>query len=103
MHGKIHDNPLTDLVLYGLHPFPADIEEMLTRIDELGRAAGYWPLGENCPFEGREFDWERGVNLDEGRREIRHVLEMLEAGRAVDVLHDPLTRRPISEPPRPLP
>lgn len=100
MNGKIHDNPLTDLVIHGLHPFPADIEEMLERIDELGRSAGFWPLGENCPFEGREFEWERGVNLDEARREIRNLLEMLEAGRAAEILRDPRTGRPIGESPR---
>jgi hypothetical protein len=60
VNGKPGDNPLTDLTLYGKHPFPPDVEEMLLRIDELGRAAGYWPLGENSPFLGTEFAWERG-------------------------------------------
>ena len=97
MNGKLHDNPLTDLTLYGLHPFPEDIEEMLLRIDELGRAAGYWPLGENSPFGGREFDWESGVELEGARGEIRRVLDMPEAGRGAEVLLDPLTRRPLAD------
>jgi hypothetical protein len=97
VNGKLHDNPLSDLAIHGVHPFPKDMEELLLRIDELGRAGGYWPLGENCPFEGREFDWEAGINLDDGRREIAHVLEQLEAGRADEVLFDPLTRRPFAQ------
>jgi hypothetical protein len=37
VNGKRGDNPLTDLVFHGDHPFPPDIEEMLLRIDALGR------------------------------------------------------------------
>jgi len=96
--GRIHDNPLTDLVVYGPHPFPPDIEATLLRIDALGRSSGYWPLGENCPFEGREFRWEEGLDLDVARREIGRVLEMLEAGRSDEVVHDPLTGRPFRIP-----
>jgi len=45
-----------------------DIERMLCEIDSLGRAYGRWALEENRPYSPREFDWERGGNLDEARR-----------------------------------
>ena len=54
-NGKPADNPLTDLTIYGKHPFPPDMEAMLLRIQELGGRAGRWPLGENWPFSPREF------------------------------------------------
>ena len=50
MNGKPSDNPLTDFTLQGKHPFPLDIEDLLRRIEFLGRDSGRWPLGENWPF-----------------------------------------------------
>ena len=93
-NGKIHDNPLSDLTTHGLHSFPPEIEEMLLRIDSLGRKPGRWPLGENWPFSPREFDWARGKNLKEARRELAHFIAMLEAGRGDEVMVDPRTLRP---------
>ncbi len=98
VNGKHGDNPLSDFVGYGEHPFPSDIEEMLRRIDAVGRAAGWSPLGANWPFSPREFHWERGDDLDEARRDLSHLLEMLEAGRAEEVLVHPRTRRPLRKP-----
>jgi hypothetical protein len=95
-NGKHHDNPLTDMLNYGEHPFPADIEDALRRVHELGRRTGRWPLGENCPFSGREFDWEKGVGLDAARQELANLIAMLEAGRGDEVLVDPLTQKPFS-------
>ena len=95
-NGKIHDNPLTDLILYGDHPFPADIEAMLFRIYFLGLSLGRNPLRENWPFHPREFLWERGEDLDGARRDLAQLLSMLEARRGDEILLDPLTRRPLS-------
>jgi hypothetical protein len=36
-NGKRGDNPFSDMTVHGAHPFPADIEELLRRIDA-------WPL-----------------------------------------------------------
>jgi hypothetical protein len=88
--------PLTDLILHGEHPFPPDIEELLLRIEELGRRADRWPLGENWPYSPREFEWEGGGDLDGARRDLAHLLAMLEEGRGDDILVDPLTKRPLS-------
>jgi hypothetical protein len=94
-NGKPGDNPLTDLIVHGQHPFPPDIEDLLLRIETLGRAAGRWPLGENWPFSPREFEWERGHDLDGARRELQRLLEMLERGRGDEVLLDPRTLKPL--------
>lgn len=96
-NGKPGDNPLTDLVLHGEHPFPPDLEEMLLRINTLGRQPARWPLGENWPFPGREFEWEKGRDLEGARRDLAHVISMLAAGRGDEILLDPLTKRPFSE------
>ena len=93
-NGKPYDNPLTDLLLYGKHPFPPDIETMLLEVDALGRRPGRWPLGENWPFSTREFDWEQGRGLEEGRELLARLLELLRAGRGDEILHDPRTGRP---------
>jgi hypothetical protein len=93
-NGKHGDNPLSDLAIHGQHPFPSDIEKMLLRIDTLGRRPGRWPLGENWPFSPREFQWERGEDLDGARRDLAHLLSLLEAGRGDEILVDPLTHKP---------
>jgi hypothetical protein len=87
-NGRPHDNPLTDLLLHGAHPFPADIEALLLRIDTLGRAAGRRPLGEHWPFSPREFAWQRGEDLDRARADLTHLQEMLASGRGDEVLVD---------------
>lgn len=66
-NGRIHDNPLTDLFVHGLHPFPADMEEMLLELRRLDPACGRH-------FQGEEFAWEQGRKLDEGRAKIRDLL-----------------------------
>lgn len=96
MNGKHGDNPLSDLTIHGEHPFPREIEKMLLRIDELGRRPGRWPLGENWPFSPREFSWAEGEDLDSARRDLAHLIEMLEAGRGDEVLVNPITQRPLS-------
>jgi hypothetical protein len=93
-NGKYHDNPLSDLTIHGAHPFPPDIEEMLLKIDALGRRDGRYPLGENWPFSPDEFEWEKGENLDEAREVLQHFVNMLESGRGDEMLVDPLTQKP---------
>jgi hypothetical protein len=91
-NGKRGDNPLSDLVIHGQHPFPADIEAMLLKIDSLGRSPNRWPLGENWPYSPREFEWELGQGLDAARRDLAHFISMLEDGRGDEVMVHPLTR-----------
>ena len=93
-NGRVDRNPLIDLIEHGRHPFPQDIEEMLRKIDMLGRREGKVPLGDNWPFSPDEFEWENGINLDEAREVLLHVIAMLEAGRGDEVFIDPLTQKP---------
>jgi hypothetical protein len=95
-NGTIGDNPLSDLTIHGRHPFPADIEEMLLRIEALGRGLGRWPLGENWPYSPREFEWERGEDLAQARSDLAHYIYMLEAGRGDEIMIDPHTRKPFN-------
>ena len=98
-NGRPADNPLTDLTIYGKHPFPPDVEETLLRIQDLGRRAGRWPLGENWPFSPREFDWEKGQDLDAARRDLSHFIQMLEAGHGDEIMVNPRTRRSLASEP----
>lgn len=93
-NGRAGDNPLTDLIAHGAHPFPADIEAMLLRIEQLGREAGRYPLGENWPFSPMEFDWQKGRALDRARILLADMVAMMEAGRGDEVLLDGHTRKP---------
>jgi hypothetical protein len=93
-NGKPGDHPFTDLLFHGKHPFPPDLEATLLEIDALGRRPGRWPLGENWPYSPREFDWEQGRGLAEGRELLTRLVEMLRAGRGDEILHDPRTGRP---------
>jgi hypothetical protein len=67
----------------------------LRKIQELGRGPGCFPLGQNWPFSPREFDWEQGKYLEEARRDLSHLVSMLEIGRGDEILIHPLTRKPL--------
>ena len=98
VNGKFGDNPVTDLTIHGRHPFPPDIEDLLLRIDAAGKGPGRWPLGENWPFSPREFEWEKGNDLENARRDLTRLLQLVEQGRGDEILIHPLTRKPLSQP-----
>ncbi len=66
-NGKIGDNPLSDMIIHGKHPFPADIENMLLKL----RAINPELLSN---LDDEPFDWAEGKNLDEGREMLREML-----------------------------
>lgn len=72
-NGKIHDNPITDLTIHGLHPFPQEMEELILRIHSLKPSAlrdlGWDPFG-----------WEKGKNLEEGMAKLQRILKRTEQG-----------------------
>jgi hypothetical protein len=76
-NGRIGDNPLTDLFAHGLHPFPADMEQMLVELRRLDPACGRH-------FQGEEFAWEQGRRLDEGRAKIRELLQRARGDASAD-------------------
>jgi hypothetical protein len=83
------------MMIHGAHPFPRDIEDLLRRVEKLGRSKR-WPLGENWPYSPREFDWAKGTNLEEARHLLSHLIAMLEACRGDEVLVNPHTQKPFS-------
>lgn len=100
-NGRMGDNPLSDLTIYGVSHFPPDIADTMLRIAALGAAEGRWPLGENWPYGPEEFEWEQGRNLDEARRLLAEMEQMLKAGRGDEILVHPMTKRPLAVDPRP--
>ncbi len=69
-NGKPGDNPITDMLIHGKHPFPPDIEAMLREIHAIDVEA-LWSL------EWAPFDWEKGEKLDEARERLRAILARL--------------------------
>jgi hypothetical protein len=94
----VGDNPLTDMFHWGKHPFPPDIEDLLQKIAAIGKSGGRVPTGQNWPYAGREWGWAAGRDLEGARRDLRHLLTMIEAGRGDEVLVDPITRKPLRSP-----
>jgi hypothetical protein len=95
----VGDNPLTDMFRWGKHPFHSDIEELLRKLDTLSTSSGgRVPIWQNWPYHGREWGWAAGRDLDGARRDLRHLLTMIEAGRGDEILIDPITRRPLRSP-----
>jgi hypothetical protein len=78
-NGKPGDHPLTDMLLHGAHPFPADMEAMLREILALdpGFPDGQRRYVDQLAWNQRLCDWEAGKNLDEGRAAMAAVLKEL--------------------------
>lgn len=55
-NGKPGDHPITDTLIHKSHPFPADIEAMLKKLNEVA------PQTLAC-FELEPFDWAKRKNL----------------------------------------
>ena len=66
-NGKIHDNPITDLIIHGLDPLPREMEELILRIHSIKPSAlhhlGWDP-----------FDWEKGRDIEEGLAILQQIL-----------------------------
>ena len=70
-NGRESDHPFSDLLDYGHHPFPADVEDLVRAIARIDRSA-------LVGFDLEPFRWERGEDLDEGRERLRALLHRLE-------------------------
>jgi hypothetical protein len=75
-NGNPGDEPLTDMLVHGLHPFPSDMEKMLREILAIDPIFpdGKRPFVDQVKWLGRFNDWKRGINLDTGREALREVL-----------------------------
>ncbi|HEY5668818.1 MAG TPA: hypothetical protein VIS10_02395 [Anaerolineales bacterium] len=67
-NGKIHDHPITDLLVHGLHPFPAEMEALIRKIHAVNPSS-LLSLGME------PFDWEQDLNLEQGMEKLRSILE----------------------------
>lgn len=78
-NGKPGDDPLTDMLHHGLHPFPMDIEASLREV---------FAINPNFPDDGRRWldqvewmdrirAWSRGQDLDAGRKQLKELLSEL--------------------------
>jgi hypothetical protein len=78
-NGKPGDDPITDMLVHGLHPFPADIEAMLREVFSIdpGFPEGKRRYTEQCEWMKNIQQWSRGEQLDEGRVALRELLEYL--------------------------
>jgi hypothetical protein len=81
-NGKPGDHPLTDMLVHGAHPFPADMEEMLRHVLDIDPAFpdGRRPFLEQCEWDHAFIDWEQGRNLEQGRAALASLLKELRAG-----------------------
>jgi hypothetical protein len=74
VNGKPGDNPITDMLFYGKHPFPTDMEEMIRTLHAIDRRVlsdlGWEP-----------FSWERGERLEEGRKHLAELLQKHGSGQ----------------------
>ena len=68
-NGRLGDNPITDMLIHGKHPFPSDIEAMLRQLHAIDPMI---ILGFDLALE--PFDWERGRNLEAGRKRLKELL-----------------------------
>lgn len=66
-NGKVHDHPVTDTIVHGLHPFPPDIEALVVGVH--ARDPGVFNDLGPAPF-----DWERGEHLAEARALLSGLL-----------------------------
>ena len=74
-NGKPGDNPITDLLVHGRHPFPPDIEAMILEIVKLDSSKTFDGFG------WKPFDWEEGKDLDEARELLGKTLQNLRKNR----------------------
>lgn len=74
-NGKLGDDPLTDMLVYGRHPFPEDMELTLRKILALEPwfPDGQRPYVDQVAWVTRFWDWAAGKNLDEGRQALQAV------------------------------
>ena len=82
-NGRPGDHPLTDMLVYGAHPFPQDMETLLREILAIdpGFPDGKRRYLEQIEWDDRFHDWVAGKNLDEGRRALRAILDEIAKGR----------------------
>lgn len=68
------DHPLTDLLNYGLHPFPAEVEELIFAIAAITPEALH-----DTKLPGADWwAWARGEGIDAARKQLSSKLKELQ-------------------------
>ncbi|MEO6876628.1 MAG: hypothetical protein ABI222_17575 [Opitutaceae bacterium] len=61
---RIKEHPIRELLLHGGHPFPEDMEAMIQRLH-------LKPGAISAEIAMDAYDWERGEQLERGRKKLR--------------------------------
>ena len=84
-NGKPHDNPITDLLIHGMHPFPPEIEVLIRELHKLDSHV----LDQ---LNWAPFDWEKGKNLKEATVLLRGLIDShgnpAARRQAIDAYHE---------------
>ncbi len=67
-NGKPGDNPITDTMIHGMHPFPPDLEKLIIELQKLA------PYIFNS-LEWEPFKWEQGKHLNEAKELIESLIK----------------------------
>jgi hypothetical protein len=86
-NGTRGDSPLGDMLIHGLHPFPADMEALLREVLAIQPRFpdGRRPYVQQVEWMRRFDAWQRGDGLDEGRAALKQVLAELRSGDSAGV------------------
>ena len=68
--GAVSNNPIGDLLARGKHPFPADIADLVRKIDSIQPSA-------LDAVKAEAVAWAQGENLDAARARLRKILDEL--------------------------
>ncbi|MEW6027136.1 MAG: hypothetical protein AB1599_07575 [Planctomycetota bacterium] len=66
-NGKIHDNPISDIIIHGEHPYPEHIEKLVVELYKLN------PVIFNA-LQWSPFDWKEGKYLKGAEALLRELI-----------------------------
>ena len=67
-NGKPHDNPISDITIHGMHPFPSELEALVLRLHKMN------PMIIN-DLEWAPFDWEKGEYIEEAKILLKGLID----------------------------
>ena len=67
-NGKAHDNPISDIIIHGMHPYPPDLEALVLHLHKMN------PMIFN-DLEWTPFQWEKGQYIEEAKILLEKLIE----------------------------
>ncbi len=67
-NGRPHDNPISDILIHGMHPYPHDLEELVKQLHGLNPAI----FNE---LDCEPFEWEKGKRINEAKELLESLIE----------------------------